>query len=84
MKVKFYSRDNCSYCTMLRNLLEQKNIEYTEFKLNVDFTREELLQLFPSAKTFPVVIVDDRYIGGYDNFKLLLETCECDNCSCKG
>jgi glutaredoxin len=64
-RVVIYSRDNCSYCAYAKNLLEVKNISYQEQKLNVDFSREQLLELFPSAKTFPVITVDGFYIGGY-------------------
>jgi hypothetical protein len=35
--------------------------------LDVDYTREELLSIYPQARTFPVIIDDDgAYIGGYD------------------
>lgn len=84
MRIVYYSRDNCSYCTNLQKYLESKNLPYTEYKLNVDFTREELLELFPTAKTFPVVVVDDKFIGGYTNFVELYQAqCQCDDCTCQ-
>lgn len=83
MRIVFYSRDNCDYCIKLKKYLETKKLEFTEFKLNVDFTREELLELFPNAKTFPVVVVDEKFIGGYSNFvEMYQKQCECDNCEC--
>jgi len=33
--------------------------------LDRDFTREHLLETYPTAKTFPVIVVDGFYIGGY-------------------
>jgi len=86
MRVTYYSRDNCDYCAKLKKYLEAKKQEYTELKLTVDFTREELLELYPNAKTFPVVVVDGKFIGGYTNFVELYQAqCECkENCSCKG
>ena len=30
-----------------------------------DFTREEVLELFPGARTFPQIKIDDVNIGGY-------------------
>jgi hypothetical protein len=33
--------------------------------LNRDFTREQLLETYPTAKSFPVVVLDGFYIGGY-------------------
>jgi glutaredoxin len=33
--------------------------------LDKDFTREQLLEMYPTARSFPVVVVDGFYIGGY-------------------
>jgi hypothetical protein len=38
---------------------------FTEKMLNRDFTREQLLETYPTAKSFPVVVLDGFYIGGY-------------------
>lgn len=54
---------------MAAQLLEQKKIEFLEHKLDVNFTREHLLEKFPEAKTFPVIVVDGYRIGGYSELK---------------
>jgi glutaredoxin len=54
-------------------MLNIKKIAFTEHKLTVDFSREELLENFPNAKTFPVIVVNDRFIGGYDDMVKMLE-----------
>jgi glutaredoxin len=69
MNVILYSKDNCSYCTNAKLLLTNKGISFTEMKLGEDFTRETLLEMFPEAKTFPVVVVDGFNIGGYVQLK---------------
>jgi hypothetical protein len=33
--------------------------------LNEDFTREGILERFPHAKSYPIVVVDGFHIGGY-------------------
>jgi hypothetical protein len=53
-------------------LLASKNIPFNEMKLNEDFTKEYLLELFPSATTFPVVVVDGFNIGGFDQLNKML------------
>jgi glutaredoxin len=35
--------------------------------LDEDFTREELFEQFPTARTFPQVRINGTAIGGYDN-----------------
>jgi glutaredoxin len=69
MNIVIYTKDNCSFCLNAKTLLSSKGIGYTEMKLNEDFTREYLLENYPSAKTFPVIIVDGFYIGGYEQLK---------------
>lgn len=52
---------------MAKNTLRNRNITFTEYKLGDDFTREMILEKFPGAMTYPVVVVDGFYIGGYDS-----------------
>ena len=74
MNVILYTKDNCSYCTNAKLLLTSKGMSYTEYKLGEDFTRETLLEMFPSAKTFPVIVIDGFNIGGYVELKEHLST----------
>ena len=73
MKIEMYSKKNCSYCSSARKILSENNIEFTEYKLAEDFTREQLLEKVPLAKTYPVILVDDNFIGGFSDLKQLLE-----------
>jgi thioredoxin reductase (NADPH) len=73
MNVELYSKDDCAFCTKAKNLLNSLAIPFTEQRLGVHFTREILLEKFPTAMTFPVVVVDGMYIGGYSN---LVEECK--------
>ena len=36
--------------------------------LDVDFTREQMFEKFPSARTFPQITVNGELIGGYTEF----------------
>jgi glutaredoxin-related protein len=36
--------------------------------LDVDFTRDEFMQKFPTARTFPQILVDGDLVGGYTEF----------------
>jgi glutaredoxin len=53
-------------------LLSSKGIQYNEMKLNEDFTKESLQQLFPSATTFPVIVVDGFNIGGFNQLQKII------------
>lgn len=78
MNVTIYSKDGCAHCMSAKLLLTNKGISFSELKLGEDFTRETLLEMFPSAKTFPVVVVDGFNIGGYLELKETIETRETD------
>ena len=78
-RVVIYSRDNCSYCVYAKNLLEQKKIPYEEQKLGVHFDRERLVEMFPTAKTFPVITVDGFYIGGYSQLTEMINETNINN-----
>jgi glutaredoxin len=72
MKVTLYTKHDCYYCSSAKVLLASKNIKYEELKLNEDFSRENLQELFPSAKSFPVIVVDGFNIGGFSQLQTML------------
>jgi glutaredoxin len=66
--VEIYTKENCPYCEKAKNLMRDRQIPFYEFKLDVDCTREFILERFSGAKTFPVIVIDGYYIGGYTEF----------------
>jgi len=74
MKVEIYSKPQCPYCDMAKRLAEQKGYDLTYKMLNEDFDRETLMETFPGARTFPQIIVDGEKIGGYTEFKALVDS----------
>ena len=73
MNVKVYGKENCSYCTKAKNLLELYNIEYNYFNVGVDLTVDELIESFPTAKTVPIIVVNNKWIGGFGELETYLE-----------
>ena len=63
--IEIYGKDFCPYCDKTVALCEQKGLEFTYKKLGRDFNREEMMETFPSARTFPQVIFKGEKIGGY-------------------
>jgi glutaredoxin 3 len=60
-----YTRPDCGYCDRAKALIEQKGHTYTEVVLGSDISKEELFEMFPDVKTVPVVVLDGKKIGGY-------------------
>lgn len=73
MHVEIYTRSGCGFCEKAKLLLRTTGIPYIENKLDVDFTRETLTEKYSSAKTYPVIVVDGFYIGGYTELSALVE-----------
>jgi glutaredoxin len=53
-------------------VLTNRGIQYNELKLHEDYTSEALKELFPSARTYPVIVVDGFNIGGCTELELIL------------
>ena len=73
MKVEIYSKPACPFCVQAKNLAEQKGYDLTYKMLDEDFSREQLFEVFPTARTFPQIIVDGEKIGGFTEFKALVD-----------
>jgi glutaredoxin 1 len=71
--IEIYGKPKCPYCESAKRLCETRHLSYTYFQLDVDFTRDEVLEMFPGARTFPQIKVAGTPIGGYDRFPRYLE-----------
>ena len=68
MKVVIYSTVMCPFCDRAKMLLQKRNIDYTEFKVDQDVKLfEEMLELSNGRRSVPQIFIDDRHIGGYDD-----------------
>lgn len=68
MKIDVYTRYEppCSYCMATKASLHSKNMEFNEFVVGKDLSADDLREKFPLARTLPVIMVDGKYIGGYN------------------
>lgn len=76
MSYIIYSKDNCIFCDKAKDLLKRQSKEFIEYKLDKDFNRDTLLDLFPQARSFPVITLDKEFIGGYNELCKLLNVKE--------
>ena len=53
-------------------MCESKGIEYEYLMLDEDYTFEKFQEEFPSARTFPQIIVDDRKVGGFHELQQVI------------
>lgn len=68
--IVIYSKEQCPYCDMAKNWFKSKNLEYTEHKIGTNgFTKENLLEAVPTARTVPQIVIDGKLIGGWDDLR---------------
>lgn len=73
MKAVVWSKYQCPYCDQAKALLTQKGIEFEEKKIGDGYTREDLLEAVPTARTVPQIFLDDKLIGGFTELKAHLK-----------
>ena len=73
MKVVIWSKYHCPYCDQAKLLLGQRNIKFEEKKIGDGYTKEELLEEIPTARSVPQIIIDDKVIGGFTELKEFLK-----------
>ena len=77
MKIDIYGKDNCPFCDkavfLAQQVIQESSHTYNYWKLGKDFGREDMLEKFPGARTFPQIIVDGEKIGGFTEYKALVD-----------
>jgi glutaredoxin len=69
MKAIVWSKNQCPYCDQAKNLLKMKGIEFEERNVSTDWTKEQLMEAVPTARTVPQIFLDDKLIGGFQELK---------------
>ena len=70
-----WSKETCGYCNLAIAELTERNYKVTVKKLiepntpkeskDWMFTKEDLLEVVPNAKSVPQIFIGEEYIGGY-------------------
>ena len=73
MQAIVWSKDACPFCVQAKALLESRGIEFEERNVSKDWTREQLLEAVPTARTLPQIFLDEAYIGGFTELRKHLQ-----------
>jgi len=71
--IEIYGKPACPQCDKAKAICEMRGLEYDYKLVDVDFTKEELFEQFPTARTFPQIKVNGEAVGGCDDFVQYLE-----------
>ena len=71
-EVIIYTGDLCIHCDWAIELLNRKNIKFTEYNITKDtIKREEMFKKSNGAMTVPQIFIGERYVGGNTELQAL-------------
>jgi glutaredoxin 3 len=73
MKAIVWSKYQCPYCDQAKALLKSKGIVFEERKIGDGWTKEDLLEAVPTARSVPQIFLGEELIGGFTELKKRLE-----------
>lgn len=77
-KITIYTSEMCPYCIKAKKLLKILNLEFEEINCenNFDEMSKTLIDKYnlSDVSTVPQIIINNHYIGGYDDLEHLYKT----------
>ena len=78
-KVIMYTKDQCPYCTMAKQLLNARNTPFTEIRIDLDDSKRDEMIRLSNRRTVPQIFINDQPIGGYDDLAALAKSGKLDD-----
>lgn len=69
MKAIVWSKDGCPHCVQAKAMLDSRGIEYEERNVSQNWTREQLLEAVPTARTLPQIFLNQEHVGGFTELR---------------
>lgn len=70
--VTIYTRSDCPYCHMAKDLLSRKDVLFEEVDIGrAPGRRAEMIERSGGGMTVPQVFIDGRHVGGCDDLHAL-------------
>ena len=77
--VTIYTSAYCTYCRRAKKLLETKQVDYEEVRLDEDAEKRKEMVEKLNWRTVPMIFVNEQFIGGYDQLAALEHSGELDS-----
>ena len=79
-KIEIYTWQYCPFCIKAKTLLNKKNIQFTEYKIDGDeAARDEMSLRASGRRSLPQIFINDEGIGGCDDLYQLEKENKLDN-----
>jgi glutaredoxin 3 len=73
MKAIVWSKYDCPFCDRAKMLLNSKGYEIEEKKIGDGYTKEDLLEAVPTARSVPQVFINNQLIGGFNELQKYIQ-----------
>jgi glutaredoxin 3 len=77
-KIEIYSRRSCGYCHAALAVLDDKDLEYQEYDVQLDQARYMEMLSRTGRSSVPQIFINNRHFGGYRELILSIESGEFD------
>ena len=69
-----YTKDNCPYCRMAKELLSSRHIPFEEIRIDLDDSKRDEMIRLSNKRTVPQIFINGQSIGGYDDLATLVKS----------
>ena len=73
MKAILWSKYHCPNCDQAHALLKSKGYQIEERKIGDGYSKEELLEEVPNARSVPQIFIEGAHVGGINELKEYLK-----------
>ena len=71
--ITIWGKPACPSCLKAKAMCEKYQLKYEYKELGTYFTREQVFEEFPTARTFPQIIIGGHKVGGYEQMVSYIE-----------
>lgn len=62
-----WSQPDCQFCRVAKTFLLTKGYSYIEKMIGERYTKKDLMEAVPGARSVPQIFIDGEYVGGYQD-----------------
>lgn len=73
-KVIIYTKENCPYCRLAKDLLSARNVTFEEIRIDLDENQKEEMIRLSNRRSVPQIFINEQSIGGYDDLAALAKS----------
>ena len=70
-EVVLYTTRFCPYCVRAKRLLNHKNVDFEEIRIDGDREQMQIMMERSRRHTVPQIFIGDRHVGGFDDLARL-------------